>query len=177
MEPTKSTAYDAASSTHSFAPLLVEDASPPRKKPNLAWSTRASRWWWWRRRWDRQDWKKAGLAALQDLKAFPWVAFIGWLFLLGWIGALIFLVIVLAIQPTLFSASDTSACQPDGSFNLFTDGYNMWDISGFFQITVAWGTLSFANAKLIDVVWDVVRLSSVDSDRSGLPSKRCERLT
>ncbi|KAF6825230.1 hypothetical protein CMUS01_09902 [Colletotrichum musicola] len=155
MDSTKSTTYDGASSTYSFAPLLVEDANPPKKKRNLVWSTQASRWWW-RRRWDRQDWKKAGLAALQDLKAFRWLAFLGWLFLLGWIAGLVFLLVMLASNPTSFSVSKKSACQPDGSFNLFTKGYNMWDISGFFQITVAWGTLTFANAKLIDVVWDVV---------------------
>ncbi|KAF6794932.1 hypothetical protein CSOJ01_13603 [Colletotrichum sojae] len=155
MDSTKSTVYDGASSTYSFAPLLVEDANPPKKKRNLVWSTQASRWWW-RRRWDRQDWRKAGLGALQDLKAFRWVAFLGWLFLLGWIAGLVFLLVMLAINPTSFSVSKKSACQPDGSFNLFMKGYNMWDISGFFQITVAWGTLTFANAKLIDVVWDVV---------------------
>jgi hypothetical protein len=34
--------------------------------------------------------------------------------------------------------------------------YNPWAISGALEITIAFGNLSFADAKLIDVIWDVV---------------------
>jgi hypothetical protein len=49
-----------------------------------------------------------------------------------------------------------SPCLPDGSFSMKPYLYNPWAISGAFEITLAFGTLSFANAKLIDVIWDVV---------------------
>lgn len=46
-------------------------------------------------------------------------------------------------------------CQPDGRFEL-SSSYNVWDLSGVFQITMGFGALSFSNAKLLDAVWDVV---------------------
>ena len=48
------------------------------------------------------------------------------------------------------------ACLPDGTFSLKHDTYNYWAASGFFQITLGFGSLSFAEAKIIDVAWDVV---------------------
>jgi len=32
----------------------------------------------------------------------------------------------------------------------------MWSSSGFFQVTLAAGHLTFAGAKAVDVIWDVV---------------------
>ena len=32
-----------------------------------------------------------------------------------------------------------------------------WAAESFFQITLSWGRLTFTSAKLIDVVWDLVR--------------------
>lgn len=49
-----------------------------------------------------------------------------------------------------------SPCLPDGSFGMNPNLYDLWAISGAFEITLAFGNLSFANAKLIDVIWDVV---------------------
>jgi hypothetical protein len=49
-----------------------------------------------------------------------------------------------------------NACQPDGSFQLRPETFRYWSRSGFFQITLAFGNLSFTNAKIIDVAWDVV---------------------
>jgi hypothetical protein len=46
-------------------------------------------------------------------------------------------------------------CQPDGTFGYNSD-YNIWDIAGLFQIELRYGSLSFTQAKIIDVVWDVV---------------------
>jgi hypothetical protein len=52
---------------------------------------------------------------------------------------------------------DTSlVCHPDGTFSLHSKGYNYWAASGFFQITLPYGNLTFTQAKVIDVVWDVV---------------------
>lgn len=48
------------------------------------------------------------------------------------------------------------ACRPDSGFDVGESEYNIWAPNGFFQITLAFGTLPFSTAKLIDVVWDVV---------------------
>ncbi|KAF1975556.1 hypothetical protein BU23DRAFT_441890, partial [Bimuria novae-zelandiae CBS 107.79] len=41
-------------------------------------------------------------------------------------------------------------------FGNAANAYSYWSRTGFFQITLALGDLSFGQAKLIDVVWDVV---------------------
>ncbi|KAF2467368.1 uncharacterized protein BDR25DRAFT_173805, partial [Lindgomyces ingoldianus] len=48
------------------------------------------------------------------------------------------------------------ACQPDGAFDLYPESFQYWSGSGFFQITLGHGNLSFTQAKVIDIVWDVV---------------------
>ncbi|KAF2848402.1 hypothetical protein T440DRAFT_556724 [Plenodomus tracheiphilus IPT5] len=48
------------------------------------------------------------------------------------------------------------ACQPDGTFSLFPQDYDYFSKSGFFQITLGHGQLSFTQAKVIDVAWDIV---------------------
>ncbi|XPS95522.1 hypothetical protein M3J09_004810 [Ascochyta lentis] len=49
-----------------------------------------------------------------------------------------------------------SACLPDDSFNLQPSTYRYWSNSGFFQITLGFGHLTFTQAKAIDVIWDIV---------------------
>lgn len=74
------------------------------------------------------------------------------LFFLWGVGLLVALVLV----PLLAATSSSSACKPDGSFSV-TDQYDAWNIDDFFQITVTvFGKLTFTEAKLIDVIWDVV---------------------
>lgn len=48
-----------------------------------------------------------------------------------------------------------TACQPDGSFELDPEKFRYWK-SGFFQISLGFGNLSFTKAKAIDIIWDVV---------------------
>ncbi|KAF2434612.1 hypothetical protein EJ08DRAFT_627574 [Tothia fuscella] len=45
---------------------------------------------------------------------------------------------------------------PDGSFSLNPASYNPWKPSGFFQITMGFGELSFGMAKFIDIAFDIV---------------------
>jgi hypothetical protein len=45
--------------------------------------------------------------------------------------------------------------RPDGTFR-YLQTYNPWATSGLFQITLGFGTMSFSNADLIAVIWDVV---------------------
>jgi hypothetical protein len=53
----------------------------------------------------------------------------------------------------LYRVSD--ACQPDSGFYVGYQEYDIWDLSGFFQITLGFGEFSFSMAKTIDVGWDV----------------------
>ncbi|KAK5059893.1 hypothetical protein LTR84_009776 [Exophiala bonariae] len=48
------------------------------------------------------------------------------------------------------------ACRPDAGFYVGDTEYNIFASTGFFQITLAFGTLPFSTAKIIDVAWDVV---------------------
>ncbi|CAO2653004.1 Nn.00g024150.m01.CDS01 [Neocucurbitaria sp. VM-36] len=57
---------------------------------------------------------------------------------------------------SLRSSFRTSACLPDGSFRIDPESYEYWSRSGFFQITLGFGTLTFTQAKAIDIIWDVV---------------------
>lgn len=56
------------------------------------------------------------------------------------------------------SSSDLSACLPDDSFSLRPDTYQYWSVSGFFQITLGFGNMTFTQAKAIDVIWDFVSI-------------------
>ncbi|KAF2823797.1 hypothetical protein CC86DRAFT_297584 [Ophiobolus disseminans] len=47
------------------------------------------------------------------------------------------------------------ACQPNGVFDLYPENYRYWSRSGFFEITLGFGKLSFTEAKVIDVIWDI----------------------
>ena len=56
-------------------------------------------------------------------------------------------------SPKLFGVSEV--CQPDSGFYIGFDEYDIWNVSGFFQITLGFGKFSFSTAKIIDVGWDV----------------------
>ena len=69
------------------------------------------------------------------------------------------MVILFIALSQLFIVDTLSACVADGSFSLDPPSYSLWASSGFFQITLAFGTFSFTSAKVVDVVWDVVSAS------------------
>lgn len=95
-----------------------------------------------------------------DLRSTGWVRGFGWLSLLVvWVVGLGSAITMVALSGPAASFGDQqsfSACLPDGSFSLQPELYNPFKASHAFEITVAFGNLSFANAKLIDVVWDIV---------------------
>lgn len=104
----------------------------------------------------RQTWQEVR----SDIRNAQWNGTLLWkiLFLLPipiWTSALIFTLFLVA-QPQQFTIFSRKACTPAGQFNLNPESYSYWSRNGFFQITLAFGELSFDNAKLIDVVWDVV---------------------
>lgn len=168
MDSPKETGEDASSTSRSFAPLLVEDRKPLKEATQFKLTKFRQRLWdrrqWknasltaWEdfrlRLWNRRQWKEALVAAFRDIRAVHWYAVLAWILALAWIGGLC---TVLAFISNAELYGD-SACKPDGSFDVEMNQYNLWSSSGFFQITLAWGRFSFADAKVIDVAWDVVR--------------------
>jgi hypothetical protein len=75
-----------------------------------------------------------------------------WVFFVIWLFGLVVLQVICSIQAR---QSSKSACRPDGSFSPY-DNYNPWASSGFFQINLAFGDLTYAEAKAIDTLWDIV---------------------
>ncbi|KAK1995091.1 hypothetical protein LX36DRAFT_672697 [Colletotrichum falcatum] len=136
-------------STRSFAPLLDYEERPSQKSPDVLFKLTKLR----QRMWDKRQWKKAAAAALRDVRAVHWLAILITISALGWIAALVYLLCYLLAESW---SAEFGACQPDGNFDLSQNNYNMLSVSGFFQITLAWGRFSFADAKAIDVAWDVV---------------------
>ncbi len=105
-------------------------------------------------------WKTSFQELWDDLRTTRWARGFGWFsFLVIWCGGLVtaitFVALISSINNHLLSES-FSPCLVDGSFSLQPDRYNAWTASGAFEITLGFGNLSFANAKLLDVIWDVV---------------------
>ena len=92
----------------------------------------------------------------RDLKPTQWLREFGWFFGLIWISGLLATLLLVVIGSVGLFRSDLKACQADGSFRLIPRTYSMWSSSGFFQITLGGGHLTFAEAKAIDIIWDVV---------------------
>jgi hypothetical protein len=62
-------------------------------------------------------------------------------------------ILVLFAKPT--DNAGYAFCDSEGNFYL-NSGPSFWAPSQAFEITLAFGSFSFSNAKLIDVMWDVV---------------------
>ncbi|RYC58451.1 hypothetical protein CHU98_g7765 [Xylaria longipes] len=92
--------------------------------------------------------KEAGRESRSDLST-RWVH--------GLLISLTYGLVIALIEVVLWSILHVSisACRPDGTFSIYND-YSPWGIAGFFQINVAFGSLTFTQAKVIDTVWDVV---------------------
>ncbi|KAH7160999.1 hypothetical protein EDB81DRAFT_783720 [Dactylonectria macrodidyma] len=101
----------------------------------------------------QQWWTEPRREAWADLRAAEWGRGALWFLLLLWMLALVCVVITIPIITSL-AVVDVSACRPDGSFSPYT-GYSFWDFSGFFQITLPFGSLTFTQAKVIDIAWDL----------------------
>jgi hypothetical protein len=96
--------------------------------------------------------------ALKDIKRdFGRIKWGRDLLLFFWISGLLAGYFVFTILSSIWDPS--GACTPDGDFTLHPDRYSYWSSSSFFQITFGSGPLTFAEAKAIDIIWDVVRLS------------------
>lgn len=106
-----------------------------------------------------REWKTSTKELWIDLRAVQWMQTFLWFGAIAWAIA-----IAMSITFACIHASDVDGfCMPDGSFSVNPSGYNIWKSSGFFQITLGFGHMSFALAKFIDIAFDVV---------SGLPIHR-----
>ena len=112
----------------------------------------------WRDLWDklRIDLRNAGW-----LRVLAWFGFCIWT--LGLTTGLTLLTLLTrgARMRGMSDFADT-ACMPDGSFDAASstrhgyNTYNYWKSSGFFQITLGFGVMSFTEAKILDISWDIV---------------------
>lgn len=99
----------------------------------------------------RQTWQEA----LRDMRAIQWARGGLWFLFFCWMAGLLACLIMVPLLWAGYYMS--SACLPDGTFSIY-EIYDPWDIYGFFQITSGFGELTFTQAKVVDVVWDVVSL-------------------
>lgn len=82
---------------------------------------------------------------------------------------ILFIIGLIVVIPVIASSrlySVDYACRPDSGFYVGNGSYNFWSLSGFFQITLGFGELSFSTAKTINVFWDVRK-------RPAPPLTRC----
>ncbi|KAE9978793.1 hypothetical protein EG328_001249 [Venturia inaequalis] len=98
------------------------------------------------------EWKTSFRELWTDLRTVRWTRTLFWFGVTAWIAG-----IAVSIALACIHANDVEDfCMPDGSFSTGPLGYNIWQASGFFQITLGFGHMSFALAKFIDIAFDVV---------------------
>ncbi len=116
----------------------MRNLSGPKMGFNQYWSRFASLW--------RQGHREAR----KDMRRNWHVLLI----VIVWFGGIIACIVMLSL---LVTGNTGSICQPDGSFSVLDDEpFSYWSSSGFFQITLGFGELTFTQAKVIDLVWDIV---------------------
>jgi hypothetical protein len=128
----------------STSQIGVHRFSPPRSSP----STVKARWLSNHRQACtdfRARWGRGCLAAL----AYVW-------FICLTVG---FVLLCLFASTSRGIADSNAACLPDDSFSVDPAEYRYWSKSGFFQITLGFGSLTFTQAKAVDVIWDVVSIA------------------
>ncbi|OTA56503.1 hypothetical protein K449DRAFT_306300, partial [Hypoxylon sp. EC38] len=96
--------------------------------------------------------------ALSDLRSIRWARVGLWTLLAVWSIIILGLFIFLALYGPLSSDFESryTACRSDGSFNIMVYEYNAWSASGFFEINLGFGNLTFTQAKVIDISWDII---------------------
>ena len=98
---------------------------------------------------------------VQDVKSVPciWLLrrFVALLLPLLVISGLIVLLTFMSKPGFIYDRG--SVCKPDGTFELSFKDYSPWKREAIFAINMGYGSFSFGVAKLIDVLWDVVKSS------------------
>jgi len=96
-------------------------------------------------------------AVKADLRA-RWHKGVIWILIFFWIY-LLFLVLMPFLPVSAVSyMQGTPPCRPNDGFEFNSEQtlYNPFVMQDFFKITIGFGTLSFTQAKAIDLVWDLV---------------------
>lgn len=109
------------------------------------------------RRFNRRWITEALKNAKEDVKTTQWKSLL-WpicchLFALSTVTSILAGFLVLATG-TIFNLN--SPCMPDGAFGAGYEYYDIWSLSGIFEITLGFGELPFSTVKVIDVLWNVV---------------------
>jgi hypothetical protein len=90
---------------------------------------------------------------------------VGWFLLCIWYPGLLTSIVFAGIK--LSYPFQNSPCQPDGTFHMpdfdsNSPGFDSWRFSNFFNISlVVFRSLTFGQAKFLDVCWDIVSLPTV----------------
>lgn len=134
---------------------FLSKTSVPGTKSN--WTSSA-------RLWISKIWNDGRKEAWKDIRSIRWQRLGPWLPFLAWVGGLLYFFSCFFIKTQTssgyynlsYSGDYSTGCRPDDSFSPFTDDFNWWASDGFFQITWASGSLTFTQAKVIDIAWDVV---------------------
>ena len=102
----------------------------------------------------RQAFHEADQQTWRDLKALRHLPVKANSFLyLVCTGGLLALLLILAT----WNLGVPSLCRPDGKFSLDWFSFNYW-ATGFFEISLAFGSFSFAQVKALDVAFQLVSL-------------------
>ncbi|OAL43941.1 hypothetical protein IQ07DRAFT_592741 [Pyrenochaeta sp. DS3sAY3a] len=107
---------------------------------------------------------RSSIRSVHSVQKFHWEAFhdlgkhwrfgVTWSLILLWqLALLASLIYVCRVSSKDF---DATACRPDGTFSVDSAKYNYWAMSGFFQVTIGFGKMSFTQAKAVDFAWDLV---------------------
>jgi succinate dehydrogenase hydrophobic anchor subunit len=102
-------------------------------------------------------WKISHAQARQDLKRRGWKGAFWTLCYLLYFGLIYtFSALATLSSPGSIITNNLTACAPDGSLYTNPAEFSFWRASGVFQVTLGSGHMTFAQAKVVDVVWDVV---------------------
>ncbi|RAR06361.1 hypothetical protein DDE82_003431 [Stemphylium lycopersici] len=99
-------------------------------------------------------WRDLHHQAVKDFRARWWSCLL-WLLAFAWLLAL-FISFGVLIATGIGSLGDRGACLPDGRFAVDPSMYRYFSGSGFFEITLGFGRMSFTQVKAIDVSWDIL---------------------
>ena len=107
-----------------------------------------------------------------DFRSIRWKRFALWSLFAIWTLALFILLVIMNVITSIpyyheygRSMPFALGCQPDGQFSSQANRYSYWGASGFFQITMGVTGLTFTEAKVIDIFWDIVSLHVFLTDR------------
>ncbi|KAK0653027.1 hypothetical protein B0T16DRAFT_110220 [Cercophora newfieldiana] len=125
-----------------------------------------------------QSWRTWRDTAREDLKSMEWLVALRWTAMALWAYGLVFALASLSslaadhldtpdfishfldifgLRSKLwFLSAQKTACQPNGNFSMYPYTYRWWSMADFFEITMGFKSLSFTQAKVVDIVSGMV---------------------